>query len=96
VATIAFFVRSFVQRATGLTRPTLLDDDGLGPGAICSKYEMPRGGATGLLNERRRASITEERVGRTVTRIRESAKSITRAQEDARGTAMSAKQGGLV
>jgi hypothetical protein len=96
VATIAFFVRSLGEIAGWLTCPTLLDDDGLGAGAIRAEYEMPRGGATGLLNERRRASITEERVGRTVTRIRESAKSITRAQEDARGTAMSAKQGGLV
>ena len=57
---------------------------------------MPRGRAPGLFYDGRRTGIPEERIGRTVARIRESAERIARAQEHARSTAVSAEQGSLM
>ena len=68
----------------------------LGAGAVGTEHEMPRGRPPGLFHDGRGAGIAEERVGRTVARIRESAERIARAQEHARSPAVSAEQGSLM
>ena len=71
-----------------MTCPTLPDDDGFGAGPISSENEVQRRGTAGLLDEGRRTGVTEERIGRAVAGIRESAERIARAEQHARGAAM--------
>jgi len=96
MTTVTLIVFRLVQRPIGLTRSALPHDDGFGSGAIGAEDEMPRRGPAGLFDDRRRAGVSEQRVGRTVAGIRQPAERIPRAQEHAGGPAMGAEQGGLV
>lgn len=89
-------IRALGQWASGLSRPTLLDVDGLGAGAISPEDEVQRSGAAGLFDDGRRTGIAEERIHGSVSGVRQPAQGVAGAEQDTGGATMRTEQGSLV
>jgi len=96
VGTIALGVRVLIERTGGLTRPALLHDDGFSTRAIGPEDEVQRRGTSGFFHDGSRSGIAEQRIGRTISRIRQSAERIPGTEQNAGGATMRTEQGSLV